>query len=223
MRQRWQIVALSLGVLVPLVIFGTLAEDVWTHRGVGWDMPLLHAIHSHAAPALDGLMVGISTVGGVRGQVPLCAIVVLLLLLRRRRRQALFVVLAYGGAAALDALAKAIFHRARPHVWPSLTPETDYGFPSGHAMGSIGLLAALVVVLWPTRWRWPALVMAVVAVAAIGLSRLYLGVHFPSDVLAAWMAGLAWVIGLHLIVSRLPAQHDEHRHAAPLRHAPTRR
>jgi len=53
---------------------------------------------------------------------------------------------------------------------------------------------------WSTRWRWPALIAGVLAIAAIGLSRLYLGVHYPSDVLGAWAAALAWVIGLRLVL-----------------------
>ncbi len=109
--------------------------------------------------------------------------------------------LAYGGALALDGLAKAAFHSARPHLWASPAPETGYGFPSGHAMGSLGLLAALVVLAWPMRRRWPALLGGGVAVAAIGISRLYLGVHYPSDVLGAWTAALAWVVGLRLVLA----------------------
>jgi len=117
-----------------------------------------------------------------------------------RGRDATFVALAYGGALALDGLVKIVFHSARPHLWASPTPETGYGFPSGHAMGSMGLLAARVALAWSTRWRWPAHVAGVLAIAAIGLSRLYLGAHYPSDVLGAWAAALAWVIGLRLVL-----------------------
>jgi len=66
--------------------------------------------------------------------------------------------------------------------------------------GLDGLLAARVALAWSTRWRWPALIAGVLAIAAIGLSRLYLGVHYPSDVLGAWAAALAWVVGLRLVL-----------------------
>ncbi|GAC1401674.1 MAG: phosphatase PAP2 family protein [Chloroflexota bacterium] len=200
-RHRWRLLALFGGVLAPLALFGSLAGDVWNHEGFDWDAPILRSIHGYATPAHDRLMVAVSTWGGARGLIPLCVVVAGILLWRRRFRDASFVVLAYGGAALLNAVAKALFHSARPALWLSPAPEHGYGFPSGHAMSSIALMTAFVVLAWPTRWRWPVAVVAVVAVLAIGLSRVYLGVHFPSDVLAAWLAGLAWTVGLHLILA----------------------
>jgi undecaprenyl-diphosphatase len=72
--------------------------------------------------------------------------------------------------------------------------------PAGTLMASMGLLAALAFLAWPKRLRWPVLILAAGTVALIGFSRLYLGVHYPSDVVAAWAAALAWVVGLRLIL-----------------------
>lgn len=198
---RWRLGALFGGVLAPLCVFGALAEEVWSHEGVGWDAPLMRLVHGYATPTRDALMISVSTVGGARGMIPLCVLAVVTLALRLRRRDAIFVALAYAGAEGLDGLAKAFFHSERPHLWAWPVHETGYGFPSGHAIGSMALLSALVVVLWPTRWRWPALIVAAVSIGVVGLSRVYLGVHYPSDVLAAWVAGLAWTVGLHLILT----------------------
>lgn len=152
-RGRGSLVALFLGVLAPLWAFGALAEDVWRHEGVAWDAPILRTIHRVATPGLDRLAIAVTTAGGAPGLVPLCLLALGVLLARRRRRAATFVALAYGGALALDGLVKIVFHSARPHLWASPAPETGYGFPSGHAMGSMGLLAARVALAWPTRWR----------------------------------------------------------------------
>ncbi len=214
-RHWMSLLALFCGVLAPLLIFGALAEDVWSREGFAWDAPILRFVHGYDTPARDTLMVAITTAGSARGMVPLCLLALGVLLWRRRQRDALFVALAYGGALAFAGLGKAVFHSARPHLWVSPVPETSYGFPSGHAMGSMALLATLILVAWPTRWRWLVLALGVLAVALIGLSRLYLGVHYPSDVLGAWTASLAWVVGLRLIlIAPAPRRWVNHvRHA----------
>src|SRR3546814_10481386 len=69
-------------------------------------------------------------------------------------------------------------------------------------MGSMTLAAVLVLLAWPTRWRWPVVAAMAVFVPMVGLSRVYLGVHFPSDILAGWAAALAWTAGAYLLVFR---------------------
>jgi undecaprenyl-diphosphatase len=81
-----------------------------------------------------------------------------------------------------------------------MASELDYGFPSGHAMSSMSFIAALVILTWGTRWCWLVLLSGSLFVVTIGWTRLYLGVHFPSDVLAGWMVSLAWAIGLSLVI-----------------------
>lgn len=86
---------------------------------------------------------------------------------------------------------------------PSLTPAQDSSFPSGHATGSMALAAAAVTLAWPTRWRWQSLSLGPIFLLGVGLSRLYFGVHYPSDIVAGWSLALAWVAGLRLA---LPAR-----------------
>ena len=102
----------------------------------------------------------------------------------------------------MDGIAKIFFGRVRPALWTSILPETTFSFPSGHSMISASLAFALVVLLWRTRWRYPALICAVPAVFLVGLSRLYLGVHYPSDVLGGWCAGLIWSSGVFFLCRR---------------------
>src|SRR5690606_4052086 len=109
---------------------------------------------------------------------------VLLLLALRRWRHAVFAAVATGGSALLNIAAKQLFARDRPSLWESIAPETSYSFPSGHAMGSMTLALVLVLLAWHTRARWWVLAAMAVFVPMVGLSRVYLGVHYPSDILA---------------------------------------
>ncbi|MCL6527321.1 MAG: phosphatase PAP2 family protein [Thermaceae bacterium] len=204
--ERYRLLLPLAALLTLLVGFAKLAEDVWSLEPFRWDAPVLAALHSARTPLLDGLMLGLTWAGGAAGMALLAALVLAWLLYRRRAAQALFFTLAAGGAALLNPLLKAVFHRARPDLWPQLTPERDYSFPSGHAMGSLAVVAALVVLAWPTRWRWWVAIPGGLFVLGVGLSRLYLGVHFPSDVLAGWLAGLLWVSAVALGLRRRAAR-----------------
>lgn len=199
--RRRAFVVLFLTVLLPLVLIGKVAEDVWEGSGLFFDRPILEALHARATPTLDTIMVFFSQAGAPKPMVAFFIAVLIGLLLARRRGDATFFVVAVAGAMAINFGAKLVFGRARPDLWVSLAPEGDYSFPSGHAMGSMATVAALIVLTWGTRWRWPVLILGSIFVALVGLSRLYLGVHYPSDVLTGWLASLAWVGGGALIRS----------------------
>lgn len=102
----------------------------------------------------------------------------------------------------LNLLAKAFFRRDRP--LETLLHEPNYSFPSGHASGSMAFAVAVIILLWPSRWRWWAVIAGISFTLLVGVSRIYLGAHYPSDVLGGWMASLAWVLGLRQVLrSRL--------------------
>jgi undecaprenyl-diphosphatase len=143
----------------------------------------------------------VSDIGYSYGVIPLAFVIFIALLVVRRRGNALFFAVAMAGTGALNQGAKLFFRRDRPDLWlsPSPAPEHTYSFPSGHAMGSMALVAALAVLAWPTRWRrWPIIVGGAFTLL-VGFSRVYLGVHYPSDVAAGWCASLGWVLGLSQI------------------------
>lgn len=204
-KRSWrQLLMLFLALLLPLGVFGVLADDVWEHEGIGWDEPVLRGVHSIATPRLDRWVVLLTRIGYMYGTVPAAVLLVLWLIVRRRRRDAVFAALAVGGAAGLMTILKSIFQRVRPTLWVPIAPEASYSFPSGHATLNSALATTVVLLLWRTRWRWPAVVAGVVWVVAICLTRVYLGVHFPSDVTAGVAGAFAWVLGLRQILPREP-------------------
>ncbi|HEX2863244.1 MAG TPA: phosphatase PAP2 family protein [Deinococcales bacterium] len=212
-----RLLGLFVAVLLPTFAFGRLADGVWEHEGFAFDNAILHAVHRLATPSRDALMVFITQLGATRGLLPVAVCLILGFAFRRAFASLTFLVIAAGGAVALNLVLKVVFHRHRPNLWLSPAPETDFGFPSGHAMATMALVAAVIIVAWGTRWRWPALVVGGAFVLAVGLSRVYLGVHFPSDVLAGWAASLSWVFGTHAIMHWRPAGNWRHPTLQPPR------
>lgn len=195
-----------LALMLPLWGFAELADEIHEREVILFDEPLLRGAHALAGEGLDRFFVVISRLGYGWGVVPFDIALVLLLTLLRRRREATFAALALGGSALLNMGVKHLFARARPTLWESIAPELTYSFPSGHAMGSASLAWVLVLLSWHTRWRWPVLLMMVPFVVLVGYSRIYLGVHYPSDILAGWAAASVWVVTVFFALYR----HDRH-------------
>jgi undecaprenyl-diphosphatase len=152
--------------------------------------------------------VGISNLGAV---AVFAALVVLLVWFARQGRwgTALALLLATGGAQALNSLLKALFHRPRPEATSWYLLGQAYSFPSGHAMVSAAFFGFLVYFGWRTLRGWARVVWCggmVLLIVLIGLSRLYLGVHYLTDVVAGYLAGFFWLdavlIGAHLLSGR---------------------
>ena len=156
--RHWALLGLFIGIGLPLLLFGSLADEVWEGEGLPFDLPILRWLHGLAGPALDRLALALSLVGGPLPMIALAALLTLGLWWRRQRHRAILFLAIVGGSALLNLLGKIVFRRERPDLWLSLAPEGDYSFPSGHAMGSMALVAALVFLTWRGRWRWPILI-----------------------------------------------------------------
>ena len=196
-RHGWRIALLFVGVLLPLWAFAELADEVHELERFVFDDPILLHAHAHAGPAMDRFFIGISR-AGYEGVVAVDIAIVLLLLACKRWRGATFAAIAFTGSALLNLGSKQFFQRDRPLLWESISPETTFSFPSGHAMGSMTLAMVVILLTWPGRWRWPVLLSALLFTLLVGGSRIYLGVHSPSDILGGWMAASAWVAGVYL-------------------------
>lgn len=204
-RNAWRIGLLFVGMLLPLWIFAELADEVHEMEQFVFDDPILLRAHALAGPGLDGFFVLVSKVG-YEGVIAVDLVLVLALLALKHWREAIFAATAFLGSSLLNVGAKQFFQRDRPTLWESISPEDTFSFPSGHAMGSMTLVMTAILLAWPSRWRWPVLLLASVFAVLVGYSRVYLGVHFPSDILAGWMAGTAWVVGVYLVLFHVPGR-----------------
>ncbi|MBD6619900.1 phosphatase PAP2 family protein [Komarekiella sp. 'clone 1'] len=195
---------LFVGIYLPLQIFGLLALEVQQKEGsFPWDLPILVTVHSLAQPQLDVFAVILTKLGSFWTVLPILSIIAFILLLQRRWRSLTYLVITTAGSAIINRTAKEFWHRVRPDLWHSVAPEFDYSFPSGHSMTSMTLIVILVVLTWGSVWCWLVLILGSLFILAIGWTRLYLGVHFPSDIIAGWMVAIAWAIGVSLIIRPL--------------------
>ncbi len=210
-----------------LLAFGELAGEVYEQELIAFDGPVLTWLDGVRTPLITGVARTLSFLGSVFVLAPAGVVIFTLLWRRSRRRSAVFFVLAVGGAAVLNLAAKAFFARARPDLFAALSPVFDTSFPSGHTMGSAAFFLSLFVITRRLAPRWQGWVGGVGLVMAlgIGLSRPYLQVHFPSDVLAGWSLSLAWVMGVRIwyVTGRGGARREEeHLDDAPWDDAPPR-
>ena len=206
LRIHWmRLLLVFAGVGLPLWGFGELAEELREGEAFFFDEPLLNFAHDMARAGFDRFFLLASDLG-YSGVILADVVLVLALVVRRRMREGLFAGLAMVGSMLLNLAAKHVYGRVRPALWASIAPETSFSFPSGHAMGSITLAWVAILLWWhlpQARWRalrWPVTALAVAFVLAVGLSRIYLGMHYPSDILAGWAAASAWTVGMFGLV-----------------------
>jgi undecaprenyl-diphosphatase len=188
------VISLAVAVLA-LFLFAWIGSEVLEGDTQHFDQAIRSWVHQYASAGMTRAMTGISLLG--------YNILILEMLMAfgvfawmRWKRAAVWLAVAMVGSLALDTALKYAYHRVRPVAFFGVAPHS-YSFPSGHALCSFcfygvlaGLLSARTKAL---SWRIVIWVVAAVLVIAIGLSRIYLGVHYPSDVIAGYLAAAVWV------------------------------
>lgn len=201
-RQHWRpLLALALLIVLPLILLGNIAEDVHEREAFTWESPLMVSLRGAAPDWFAAVARAASTIGSARVMLPFCALLTVWLWFRSHSVARYFLV-SVTGAVLLNVALKLIFARARPHVIPWLWEEGDASFPSGHSSMAAALAVTVTALLWRTPYRWPSAILGVLYAVVMGVSRVYLGVHFPTDVLAGWALGLAWAGGVAMLLWR---------------------
>lgn len=181
---------------VALLGFALLAYRIREHRPPSWDSRLLRFLspHRQGRPARSAFDLLADIVGEYQGLV-FAGLLIAVLLSLRRVRQALVCGLALGAALATVSALKPAFHR------PPLIADREGYFPSTHAAGSLAVGVGVALLTWPTRWRWPVLLVSLTVVTLYGAALVYFRSHYPSDVLAGWCVALFWTCGFALLDS----------------------
>ena len=186
-------------IVVGLLLFGWIADQVFFRHQLEFDNAIRAAIHSVASPALTRFMQSLTFLGSPAFVSVAYVTCVAIFLYVRWTRAIGWLTFSLVGGTVLDFTLKLAFHRARPVAFFGTSPAS-FSCPSGHAAGAIcffGVLAGLIAsrirnfVVRAAVW-----VIAVTLVVGIGVSRIYLGVHYPTDVAAGYAAGAFWVATL---------------------------
>ena len=225
-----RIIVIFLLVAAGAFVFLTLASEVFEGESFAVDRWLLSALRSPSNPALPigpiwlrSLMIDVTALGGVSVLTLITAIAAGYLLAVRKVATAGFLVGAIACGAVVSTILKSIFARPRPELVAHLVEVHSTSFPSGHAMNSAITYLTIGVLLARAeedrRVRIYLLTVAIGLTLLIGSSRVYLGVHWPSDVIAGWCVGGAWAILCSLAARRLQRRNrieppgDLERHA----------
>ncbi|MGH4008248.1 MAG: phosphatase PAP2 family protein [Pseudonocardiaceae bacterium] len=215
---------LTLGVAAVLALgvgFGELLDHVLDGEGIAVaDRPVVRFLAAHREPWATAAARVISDVGSPVGVAVTAAVAgVVLALVRRSWLPLLVFALGAGGIGVINMTVKQLVSRDRPSLANAVLGAQGFSFPSGHAVGTtvVWLLLAWMVGHWMIRRRavqiaaWTG---ALLMIVAVGVTRVYLGVHFPSDVLAGWALGAAWAVTIALVVNvweqsrTTPSPHD---------------
>jgi len=177
--------------------FIELADEVIEGESRAFDDAVLLWIHSSFPGWLGGPMRIVTALGYYWVVLPLLAVVVAVFYRKGWRLSAVLLLVSTAGSIVLTTVLKSVFQRARPELFDSGYHASFFSFPSGHATVAVGFYGMLTLVLayrLQGTTRWAVAILGILVVLLIGFSRLYLGVHYPTDVLAGYLAALLWLV-----------------------------
>ncbi|WP_026102614.1 phosphatase PAP2 family protein [Pleurocapsa sp. PCC 7319] len=181
--------------LIIIYVVAQISDEVLDQEAFAFDKTILLWIHSFANPTLDGIMHFITRLNDPSTVTVIAFVTLGILLWRRYYSEAQIFIIDCLGGVVLSYGLKSVFGKVRPDLWQSAIEDLSYSYPSGHALGSTvlyGFIAYLIATRYP---QFSLLIYAVVVclIGAIGLSRLYLGVHWPTDIIGGYGIGFLWL------------------------------
>lgn len=207
-KKRLEFLSLSLllglaTAILALIFFGWLADEALEGDARTFDDATRAAVHQLASPLMTAIMRGLSFAGSTIALTLGTIVVVVRFVMRKWKREAKLFAITMIGAALLNITLKLAFKRPRPVPFFNLSPPETYSFPSGHSLTSavfFGALAALLTArIKSKRVRVAMWIVSTAMFLSIGLSRIYLGVHYTTDVIAGFAAALIWILVVRFV------------------------
>ncbi len=205
LRKRIPFAVYLYGMLVgaAVFLFVDVAGDIYAKNEFAVDQALLDYANRIESPALTRFFEVVTIFGSAYLLIPTTLVIGVVLARRLHYRAAILLFSGFSGAALFCVGAKWFFGRRRPQLFPRLGEVTsDHSFPSSHATQCAAFWMSIILICWHLRPQWvrPAVVLGAILTLLTAASRIYLQVHFPTDVLAGVCLAVIWVTGLHAII-----------------------
>jgi len=209
-RQHWRpLLTLAVLIALPLFLLGNLADDIREREVFSFDAPVTLWLRANAPAWFRQVALALSAFGSATWMTPVSA-ALLVVFWRKSAAMGRYFLFSLGGVMLLNILLKALIGRVRPQIVDWLWQEGDKSFPSGHATMAAALTVTLVALLWRTGWRWPLIVVGTLYTLLMGAARVYVGVHYPTDVLGGWALGTGWAAGTAMVLWPRLRQAQQH-------------
>lgn len=187
------------GALLLLYLFSELTEDLLRNEFTNFDNNFELWVHGFANPVFDLVFNFFTTLGGVLGISILTVISFAVLCWKRHFYSAIILILAIGGGLLINVVLKELFRRPRPDLWEStFARPTSFSFPSGHSTLSLCFFGVMIWIVFhllkSRRLKIGLAILLVFTILMIGLSRIYFGVHYPTDVIGGYLSGGFWLL-----------------------------
>ncbi|WP_124058669.1 phosphatase PAP2 family protein [Vaginisenegalia massiliensis] len=190
----WRDLPLSFLLFSGLIIFfAKLANEIREKETLPFDVAVLKWIQQWHSTTRNIWVVNLTNTSGAIGMLIIMLAVLLYLARKKDFQRVGFFLSAMGGTFILNLVLKQLFQRNRPMLWHAIVVEKSFSFPSGHAMASSALVFSLLIMFALSKRRYGLITFGLLYILVIGFTRLYLGVHYPTDIAGGWLVSLAWV------------------------------
>ncbi|QBQ55694.1 phosphatase PAP2 family protein [Nitrosococcus wardiae] len=192
----------SVVIIGGIGLFIALAQQVHQHGELWFDTAILTLLSEHRTLVLDEFFLWITWAGSKFFLLPLSMAIIGILIYRRHYPEAILMGIGFGGASLINLALKVLIVRERPLLFLPLEEYGGFAFPSGHTaqITAFALSAFLIIHRLHPRWQWPTAILLIILVLCVSTSRLYLQVHYPSDILGGFLVALVWIFSIDALI-----------------------
>lgn len=196
------ILTYSIIIIDGSILFFKLAQQVYQHGKFWFDAPILTFFAENQTSILNYFFLSVTRVGSIFFLAPVGILILGILLRHQYYPEAILLSIGFSGTSLINHALKFILIRNRPILFPPLQEYGGFAFPSGHSaqITAFALCLFLIIHRVQSHWQWPTAILLSMLVVCVTTSRLYLQVHYPSDILGGCLVALIWVFSIDALI-----------------------